>query len=398
MCVKGCSSVSNTPLDLDPHVQRLVKEGFHIESLPAHLIIHDVPYVDAQGDVCEGKFIIPITTSGNRIQLQDHQIDFMGNFPYKANGVSLESLLNKNATNNEIEHGIVSNFKFSNHPVDDMLKNCYDKVKHYEAIICSEAQLINPDATARLFKPLRSHSDNVFRYADTNTARAGIYEQANRLRGQKIAIIGLGGTGSYILDLVSKTPVKEIRIFDGDFFENHNAFRAPGAAKMSELKLQMKKVDYFTKRYRPMRCGIVGHGEYIDSSNVDLLSKCDFVFVCIDSGESRKLITTFLKEHEIAFIDCGIDLTNRPVDNRLEASSRTTLVTTLTANDAFPGLSFGDTKDDLYGSNIQIAEVNAQNAATAVIEWKKFAGFYANDLPRSFQVVYDSQDSRMTRQ
>jgi hypothetical protein len=34
----------------------------------------------------------------------------------------------------------------------------------------------------------------------------------------KIAIIGLGGTGSYVLDLAAKTPVKEIHLFDGDKF------------------------------------------------------------------------------------------------------------------------------------------------------------------------------------
>jgi hypothetical protein len=37
---------------------------------------------------------------------------------------------------------------------------------------------------------------------------------------------GLGGTGSYILDLVSKTPVNEILLFDSDDFLQHNAFRS----------------------------------------------------------------------------------------------------------------------------------------------------------------------------
>ncbi|WP_318271316.1 ThiF family adenylyltransferase [Sphingobacterium cellulitidis] len=46
-----------------------------------------------------------------------------------------------------------------------------------------------------------------------------------KLERQKIAIIGLGGTGAYILDMVAKTPVKEIHLFDGDSFDQHNAFR-----------------------------------------------------------------------------------------------------------------------------------------------------------------------------
>jgi hypothetical protein len=35
--------------------------------------------------------------------------------------------------------------------------------------------------------------------------------------------------------------------------------------------------------------------------------------------------------------------------------------------------------DDLYASNIQIAELNMLNAVLAVIRWKKHFGFYADD-------------------
>jgi len=52
-------------------------------------------------------------------------------------------------------------------------------------------------------------------------------EITRRLELEKVAIIGLGGTGSYILDLVAKTPVKEIHLFDADALLNHNAFRHP---------------------------------------------------------------------------------------------------------------------------------------------------------------------------
>jgi hypothetical protein len=34
--------------------------------------------------------------------------------------------------------------------------------------------------------------------------------------------------------------------------------------------------------------------------------------------------------------------------------------------------------DDPYGTNIQVAELNALNATLAVIRWKKLLGFYAD--------------------
>ena len=46
-----------------------------------------------------------------------------------------------------------------------------------------------------------------------DTQHVSSHEQAiapvqDRIRGQSIAIIGLGGTGAYVLDLVAKTPVQ----------------------------------------------------------------------------------------------------------------------------------------------------------------------------------------------
>jgi len=38
------------------------------------------------------------------------------------------------------------------------------------------------------------------------------------------------------LDFIAKTPVREIRIIDGDEFLQHNAFRAPGAPTLDELR------------------------------------------------------------------------------------------------------------------------------------------------------------------
>lgn len=61
----------------------------------------------------------------------------------------------------------------------------------------------------------------------------------------ELAIVGVGGTGSYILDQVAKTWVDRIILIDGDVFQNYNAFRAPGAAAHQVLKAKRKKAEYF---------------------------------------------------------------------------------------------------------------------------------------------------------
>ncbi|MFX6803863.1 ThiF family adenylyltransferase, partial [Acinetobacter baumannii] len=84
----------------------------------------------------------------------------------------------------------------------------------------------------------------VFNYVETASDRVGIGVLTERLVNERVAIIGVGGTGGYILDFVAKTPVREIRLFDSDEFLTPNAFRAPGAPSLEELREAPKKVEY----------------------------------------------------------------------------------------------------------------------------------------------------------
>ena len=60
-----------------------------------------------------------------------------------------------------------------------------------------------------------------FHIPNTFEARAAIAPVQDRIRGQRIAIIGLGGTGAHLLDLIAKTPVSEIHLLDSDCVDWH---------------------------------------------------------------------------------------------------------------------------------------------------------------------------------
>jgi hypothetical protein len=51
--------------------------------------------------------------------------------------------------------------------------------------------------------------------------------------------------------------------------------------------------------------------------------------------------------------------------------------------------------DNLYKTNIQIAELNALNACFAVIRFKQLRGFYFEDLPL-FHFLFDTKDFKVT--
>ena len=94
-------------------------------------------------------------------------------------------------------------------------------------------------------------TDSVFNFQDTLTSRAEIGDLAALLKNDIIAIIGLGGTGCYLLDFLAKTPVKEIRGFDCDFYYVHNAYRSPG--HLDEKDLGKSKAGVYQRRYENFR-------------------------------------------------------------------------------------------------------------------------------------------------
>src|SRR5687768_13896491 len=113
----------------------------------------------------------------------------------------------------------------------------------YATILARDAAVIRAGVRSCVTGSPRDEreEESVFNYAETASDRVGIGALTELFKAERVAIIGLGGTGSYILDFVAKTPVREIRLFDGDEFLQHNAFRAPGAPTIDELRAVPKK-------------------------------------------------------------------------------------------------------------------------------------------------------------
>lgn len=219
-------------------------------------------------------------------------------------------------------------------------------------------------------------NESVFNYLDTAATKAGIVEANRKLETGKIAIVGVGGTGAYVLDLIAKTPVPEIHLFDHDTFLNHNAFRSPGAPLVDELNKKQKKVDYLAALYLRMRKNIIAHDCFIDVATVEQLKGISFVFLCIDKGSAKQLIVERLEEWGIPFIDAGMGI-QLGEDNRL-AGIVTVTTSTPAKRDHFRGrVAFADGEAaNEYSRNVQISDLNALNAALAVIKWKKLLGYY----------------------
>ena len=380
----------NKQINLSSDIIQLCNDGYEVEIKDNFLLIHNIPYFNEERKICKGVLISKLGVKGNQIfQTQDHTVFFKGNKPCDEKGVPLNSIINNSRYQN-LSVNLSANHMFSSKPIGGY-RNYYHKMESYINMMTNHVQNKYPKHTAKTFRVLKDSGEiSPFVYVDTNSIRADVLSVNHKLSGLKIGIIGLGGTGSYILDMVSKTYVKEIHLFDGDVFNQHNAFRSPSAAPIDILDKNVKKVDYYKSLFGNIHEGIISHEMYIDQSNLSLLQKLDFVFITIDKGSIKKLIFNFLEDSDISFTDCGIGVINK--ENSLLASIRTNCSVSGFRDHIWKDkISFedDDDKDNIYSSNIQLCELNVMNACLAVMKWKQVYGVY-HDLGKTYSSIYNS--------
>lgn len=365
------------PTNLRTDVARLIDDGYEVSIEHNHLVMRNVPYVTSSREIKRGMLVSPLTGSFSEVvRPADHVIMFAGDYPCNAQGNALESI--RNATCNENVAGQwVINYRFSSKPKCGYYTDYYEKMATYAAILANQAAAIDSDCTPRTFRVVASTDDSPFQYFDNASGRVGISAVTQKLTKRSIAIVGLGGTGSYVLDYAAKTPVDEIHLFDGDIYEQHTAFRCPGAASIEQIMSRPFKVDYLADMYGKMHRGIVSHSEFVTADNVAKLEGFDMVFLCIDANEAKVPIISALENFGSKFIDVGIGV--NLVQNGLTATLRTTTSTPDNRRHVHERkripmkAALGNNE---YARNIQIAELNAINAGFAILQWKQECGFY----------------------
>lgn len=364
-------------------IRRLVEKGYAVSFDSNYLIIRDIPYLDGQRQLQTGAIVTKLVFINNeRVTQDDHQIFFAGSVPYNLDGMPIPNLAGGTTqlALSAASSDVVVQRSFSNKPKDTgKFQDFFEKIESYVAIISGpviELHKANP-CTFRVVE--EAASDSIFKFHDTLTSRAEITDLSAEFKNDVIAVIGLGGTGAYILDFLVKTPVKEIRAFDLDSFHVHNAFRSPGRLEPTEFG--KTKAEIYHSRYDNFRTGLSIRPKLIDSSCSDDLDGVTFAFVCVDKGSSRAGIFDLLISKGIPFIDVGMGL-NRKNDS-LNGMLRTTYYSVEHGQKVREkGLAEeADGQNDLYRTNIQIGELNALNACLAVIRFKQLRGFYFEEIP-----------------
>lgn len=112
-------------------------------------------------------------------------------------------------------------------------------------------------------------------------------EQQRRLFACRVAIIGCGGLGGYVIEELARLGVGAIVAIDPDVFEDHNLNRQilsePG-------NLGLPKVDAAARRVASINPGVelTAHREFFDLQNASrLLQGCDAVVDAVDNVRAR---------------------------------------------------------------------------------------------------------------
>src|SRR5260370_4774632 len=199
--------MSAVPISRSPDLMRLRDEGYEAEVYNGYLLIHHVPYLNAQVQVDFGTVISTLNLAGNVTTTPEtHVATWTGDHPCDNKGSPLTKLI-ADTRSVSIREVLASKYSFSHKP-EGGYANYYEKMTGYIRILEGYAHPIDRSATSQTYPGGEiTEEESVFHYLDNASSRAGIVAVNEKLKDDRIAIVGLGGTGTYLLDFVAKTLV-----------------------------------------------------------------------------------------------------------------------------------------------------------------------------------------------
>ena len=186
-----------------------------------------------------------------------------------------------------------------------------------------------------------------------------------------VTIVGLGGVGAWIADLVLKADPREVHGWDYDCIEPKNILRMPGGLDPSAW-IGRPKADWFQETYSLIHTNVHGHNVKVLPGNVqEVIAGTTFAFVAVDDAHDRMMVCDALASAGVPFVVVGLSPVRK--DKRVRVSMRTVTahVGTSSWRNAIPQV--GQAGQDDYGS-LDLPDVYAMAAGWAIQSWRKMRG------------------------
>lgn len=131
-------------------------------------------------------------------------------------------------------------------------------------------------------------------------------KECDLLREKRVAVIGCGGLGGYLVELMARLGVGHIRLVDGDFFTLSNLNRQ---LLSTPAKLGVSKAEAAAERVKELDGDI--HAEafpiFLDESNAfEIVSGCDAVLDGLDNIDSRRILAAACEKAGVPLVHGAI--------------------------------------------------------------------------------------------
>ncbi len=133
----------------------------------------------------------------------------------------------------------------------------------------------------------------------------GFDGQAGLLRASA-AVVGCGGLGGWIIEILARAGVGRIVMADGDVFDENNLNRQLFA---SESDIGRSKSECAARRVREINSSVtpVPYNVIADSANgLEMFKGCSVVVDALDSNSARKAVFAVCRELDIPFVHGAI--------------------------------------------------------------------------------------------
>ena len=389
--------MSNSLISRSADLTALETAGYSLEVRGAYLLVRGIPYILSDGGIKSADIVTNLDVTGAvgeevTTPPGDHTVWWTGGIPHTAGGENMKEYLScgKWEQGRDIGEGITVYMQWSRKPKEGGrtrgYRDYHEKIATYIDEVGGQAESMRPGIleAARRGGKSTEISSTRFAYMDTNSYRNGTKGIEARIEEEIVAVIGVGGTGSYLVDVLAKTNVKALHLFDADVMKVHNAFRVAGAARVGELNGRKYKIDWHAERYKAVRItGLYLHHLNLEEESFDKLRSCTTAFIAVDDLTVRRKLQRVCNEMGISHVSVGIGLEVEG-ENDDQIGGMVKIETNFDPGEPRKEISehpggARENPDDVYSSNIQTAELNMLGAALAIAEWKAIKGVYRSE-------------------
>lgn len=132
-----------------------------------------------------------------------------------------------------------------------------------------------------------------------------------RLRALRVGVVGLGGTGSQVVQQLTHLGIRDFVLVEDDRVEESNLPRLAGATWI-DARLRRRKTAVSSRVVRRLapRARIASTGAVRSTRSLAELQRVDLIVGCVDNDGARLVLAELAAAHHVPYLDIGVGIEN----------------------------------------------------------------------------------------